>query len=1538
MMVFRSSVVILTVALCAAWASPVQAQSGACCVDGACQPNVTQGECVDDQCGTWLGKGTDCGLCPFVQTGVCCVNGSCNADLGFDSCECAGGTFISGPTACTGVTCDLALGRCCAPGGCSDGVSQDECLTECGTWSAGQTCAAGLPCPLAFGACCVGETCLGGTGGLASCNCLGGTWFNNESCGLGSNSDCNGNGVVDLCENGDDCNNNGLLDECDIQDGTSADCNGNGQPDECELDPDCSQNGGVDCNFDGVLDECEDDCQPNGTSDICELVNEQVIDCGGGGPDVGSPFFGQILHNANCAVCHGVGGNSGTAPNHRNMSRFRYQWKTSGCVSHVGGMFEFSLDQFADLEAYLSDLGGGGNGVPDECESLADCDNDGIADECELAACPDAQPGDPDFDPSCRDCNANGIPDGCDIADGTEPDCNTNGIPDACDLASGENQDCNSNGIPDVCDIAAGTSQDCNGDGIPNECDPDCNNNMNSDVCDVVVSGAEDCDGNLVPDECEPDCNNNGVNDTCDIQNGTSSDINNNGIPDDCDPDCNGNMIPDDLDLFPQSTGLVVGEDFGVNGLQIPDCDGSGDEFVRTVDAQFGPDCAPIQALHVLLDLDHTWIGDLVAEIESPNGTVVTLFSRIGYEETNPYCGDEDCCGISATSMAVDLGDAWPMSIESATDLTGNYAPDAGATANPGALAAFAGQNSCGQWTLRVHDGAEFDTGVVYGWSIDFRSTQVSQDCNANGQPDECDIAQGAGDCNNNGIPDDCEDCNGNGFADSCDIANGISADCNNDGVPDECGIFRDCNGNGTLDACDLDNGIDTDCNANGVLDSCDIAGNGGIFVSAFNSGNVTAYDALAGTYLGPFVAQTPSPAGITFGPDGDLLVANYLDERISRFAADTGASLGDFVPSGVLTPIDLELGPDGNIYAVSLGAAEITAYDGNDGTPLGTFASLPVSKTPELPLAMRFGPDGDLYVAVFNPARIVRFNGVTGAYVEDFGDTINLLSAVGLDFAPDGNLYVSDSVAGTIEIFDGVTGAAMGTFVTGFPPNELAFFPIEFGPDGDLYLTHSTLNVVASLDGATGVVEQVFPSPDLVFPISFTLRPPSLDCDGNSLPDECEDCNSNGIGDSCEIANGMTPDINGNGIPDECEGEDVTLALVIREDPYDSDTTNALPPSIQEIELGRTFFADVWATDGGALNTGLTQVHADLLFDANAMEVVSIEHRAPFDVVTSGNIDNTNGIIADLGGTAPDVGGIGVAPEWQRVAVVTLDAIACPSMENMTLQAADLPITAFSRDEIDPANIAFGGASTAVTFQCAYNLDGVDPINAGDLGIFAGCWLTGVGEPGYQRRCDFDCSGFVDAGDLGWFAAGWLNDCSSLSEDDMPPCRRCDSNGVAALPAEAPDISIGYLPVQDSSPQSKSATIDIFVRDDAETARGVTSLYLDLNLRPANANAWSITSPPQIEVIPGQQFQLFPATADRVDATGYDIGGATVHHHIGSGQWVHVARVSTEDLSSNRLMTALQPASSGVSAVGWGVVDPGTIQIVRLRKHPEQE
>jgi hypothetical protein len=93
----------------------------------------------------------------------------------------------------------------------------------------------------------------------------------------------------------------------------------------------------------------------------------------------------------------------------------------------------------------------------------------------------------------------------------------------------------------------------------------------------------------------------------------------------------------------------------------------------------------------------------------------------------------------------------------------------------------------------------------MYCWNCSAAGGWIdSPDCNINGRPDVCDLAEGTSeDCNGNGVPDECESpttigaccgitctveqqicCNAAGGA---FIGAGTTCDCNGDGVPDAC-------------------------------------------------------------------------------------------------------------------------------------------------------------------------------------------------------------------------------------------------------------------------------------------------------------------------------------------------------------------------------------------------------------------------------------------------------------------------------------------------------------------------------------------------------------------------------------------------------------------------------------------------------------------------------------------------------------------------------------------------------------------------------
>jgi hypothetical protein len=294
-----------------------------------------------------------------------------------------------------------------------------------------------------------------------------------------------------------DCNENGVPDECDIAEGTSDDCNENGKPDACEL-----------------ADGEAEDCQPNGILDECDLYPPEVVPASDACADAiiicpGITYFDSTVGATN----------DGSASCEPDGNDVWYYYKATGSgfltVSLCGSSYDTALsihtacpgtpdnevacsDNFCGQQSFLQLLV---NPSTDYWIRISGAD--GATGDFQLSL----------VGPTCAfsaECNDNGIPDEC------EPDCNENGVPDDCDIADGTSQDENGNGVPDECEAGScsGFSRaDANCDGTINGFDidafvlaltnpadyaaqfPDCDLICTTDInCDGEVNGF-DIDG-----------------------------------------------------------------------------------------------------------------------------------------------------------------------------------------------------------------------------------------------------------------------------------------------------------------------------------------------------------------------------------------------------------------------------------------------------------------------------------------------------------------------------------------------------------------------------------------------------------------------------------------------------------------------------------------------------------------------------------------------------------------------------------------------------------------------------------------------------------------------------------------------------------------------------------------------------------------------------------------------------------------------------------------------------------------------------------
>ncbi len=227
----------------------------------------------------------------------------------------------------------------------------------------------------------------------------------------------------EACDDGDDCTLDdacsggscvgGLPPNCAPGSSNCTDCNANDIRDDCE--------GLADCDFNGLPDVCEfADCNNNTIADVCDIFSRPESDCDGG--PLGNVAAGGSRYNTICISCHGPNGMGAFGPNIQDYSRVQIWNMLLPPTDHPGGAHpEYTQQDFADLEAYLSQSGSRGrpDRIPDSCQTLNDCDQDGTSDACELEA---GTQIDNDFDgvPDLCVCDSNDDCDDLDFCNGTE--------------------------------------------------------------------------------------------------------------------------------------------------------------------------------------------------------------------------------------------------------------------------------------------------------------------------------------------------------------------------------------------------------------------------------------------------------------------------------------------------------------------------------------------------------------------------------------------------------------------------------------------------------------------------------------------------------------------------------------------------------------------------------------------------------------------------------------------------------------------------------------------------------------------------------------------------------------------------------------------------------------------------------------------------------------------------------------------------------------------------------------------------------------
>jgi hypothetical protein len=273
-----------------------------------------------------------------------------------------------------------------------------------------------------------------------------------------------------------------------------------------------------------------------------------------------------------------------------------------------------------------------------------------------------------------------------------------------------------------------------------------------------------------------------------------------------------------------------------------------------------------------------------------------------------------------------------------------------------------------------------------------------------------------------------------------------------------------------------LDHFVDPGSGGLSVANGSTFGPDGNLYVADGGTNSILRYDGVTGEFKDVFVTSGSGglqrPFVPTFGPDGNLYVSSYATGAVLCYNGTSGAFLGT-VASGLSQPLGLTFGPDGSLYIAELGNNDVLRYNASGLSAFITAGSGGLSKARKAV----FGPDGNLYVASQGTGQVLRYNGQTGAFIDVFATTGSTQGPMWLEFATDGFLYTtarttSSGVNTSFFRFNATTGALVDTLALGRDG-----WSFDLGPGNIVY---------DSNDEAGGFIDRIGPSSIAAFTVSL--------------------------------------------------------------------------------------------------------------------------------------------------------------------------------------------------------------------------------------------------------------------------------------------------------------------------------------------------------------------------------------------------------------------------------------------------------------------
>lgn len=199
----------------------------------------------------------------------------------------------------------------------------------------------------------------------------------------------------------------------------------------------------------------------------------------------------------------------------------------------------------------------------------------------------------------------------------------------------------------------------------------------------------------------------------------------------------------------------------------------------------------------------------------------------------------------------------------------------------------------------------------------------------------------------------------------------------------------------------------------------------------------------------------------------------------------------------------------------------------------------------------------------------------------------------------------------------------------------------------------------------------------------------------------------------------------------------DVDVGLAAVATPTGFETAASLPGSVADVCIGDTYYVELWVSDAGTTNSGVSSAYVDLTWPGVQATAISVDHGTIYTTLPTGTISSGN--IDELGGSVLSATGVANG-DWARVAVIQLTADTAGSI-TYTLQPSTTGVAALGRGVIpwidislgtvtltvNPLPIASAGADVTLCADAADPTVGGAPTGSGGTGPYTYAW-SGTG------------------------------------------------------------------------------------------------------------------------------------------------------------------------------------------------------------------